>query len=942
MNRERLITCIKIMLVLVLALAAFSAVCFAEEETYDVDLPGQITVGLGERIGVNYHHPRAIHPGCMELSCSDPDALEVLGNRCYVANWTREGTMNFRMLKKGQFTLTFSAGGEFTYQVNVTVDDLAYLVLPHDSYIVQLGQTIPTGIALAGGTRYNGLSISYSQFGLVSFSADRSEMTGIAHGYTVVTVLSGNSVMGTFTVLVVDPCEGVQISTEYDRATIGLQTGLNVRDSAGNRVCARLEVTEGGELVNIGYNQNAIATIIPDATGWVTVTAYGTDGSTDSVRLQVFDAPETMTVEVPTQTIAAGEPMQVSVTFPEGCWAPAYYYLFDQKPNDTDITGTVALLSDEHVFTGVMTGTVRLYVQSGSLNQSVNITVTDSDAALHIDRPEYGFDWRTPYQLRVTNGAGQNIPAVYSNSGNGKNIRVSPEGLLTADGKYQMTVYVTVTDDISYSFSVHSVECPEWLEPEADVMVLPLNIPFQICNITADINISLNDIKVTSSDESVVTVENNQLVPQKIGSALVTVWSRYCDVNCHVLVVVEEPVNKLYMNGTADEGEIFLPYNRTVKLPTLTNYYGNTVNVTWRVDYEYVPQGTYGSSTTHSVSLLSGNKIKGLVTNGYALLIGKAGNGVTFRLNVQLYQSPTSCWFDYAEETWTVGSTEYQIDLRTDGGSGISDLDVAYTLTGDTECVIWKQDVDRCLFTCVNEGTVTLTARLSNGKTATTVIHVQLSNACKNGHDPRWVVTDLPGTWWYGRREYQCSRCWLCMGEETIPCTGELSFEHSSVYLTLDGRTSAQLGAALDGSQKESFTITSSNPDVVYVLGDTVFAVSTGEAVITLSKGVCTPVYCTVRVLEDSMFVLPDGISVIEEGAFQYTSITSAIIPDGVTRIESATFANCEQLAEVCIPDSVTYIAENAFSGSPNVTIVCSDGSYAATWAESHSIPRTE
>ncbi len=162
------------------------------------------------------------------------------------------------------------------------------------------------------------------------------------------------------------------------------------------------------------------------------------------------------------------------------------------------------------------------------------------------------------------------------------------------------------------------------------------------------------------------------------------------------------------------------------------------------------------------------------------------------------------------------------------------------------------------------------------------------------------------------------------------------------MYLTLDGRTSAQLGAALDGSQKESFTITSSNPDVAYVLGDTVFAVSTGEAVITLSKGVCTPVYCTVRVLEDSMFVLPDGISVIEEGAFQYTSITSAIIPDGVTRIESSTFANCEQLAEVCIPDSVTYIAENAFSGSPNVTIVCSDGSYAAAWAESHSIPRAE
>ena len=768
-------------------------------------------------------------------------------------------------------------------------------------------------------------------------------MTALNHGSTMATVYSGYVQLGTFTVLVVDQCDGVQISTAYDRATVGLQTNLDIRDSSGNRVCAQVEITEGSELASIGYNENAIPYIIPLAPGWITVTAYGTDGSTDSVRLQIFDAPETMNVGVPSQTIAAGEPMQITVTFPEGCWAPAYFYLFDQKPDGTNITGTVALLDNDHVFTGVTMGTVRLYVRAGSLGQSVNITVTDSDAALHIDRPEYGFDWRTPYQLRVTNGAGQNIPAVYSNSGNGKNIRVSPEGLLTADGKYQMTVYVTVTDDISYSFSVHSVECPAWLEPEADIISIPLNLDCDICNITADIAITSSDIVVCSSDESVVGVENNRLIPHKIGIALVTVWSRYCDVNCAVLVEVTGPVNKLYMNGTADDGDISLPYNRTIQLPTLTNYYGNAVSVSWRVDYEYIPSGTYGSSTSHCVSLLSGNKIKGLTTGGYALLIGKAGNGATFRLNVNLYQSPTSCWFDDAEQTFTVGNTKYQVDLRNTGGSGISSLDVTYTLTGDTDCVIWEPDVDRCMFTCVSEGTVTLTARLYNGKTATTVIHVVLNAACQNGHDPRWVVTDQPGLWWTGRRELQCSRCWVCLGEEAVPCTGELSFAHPSVYLTLDGtRQCAQLGAAINGDPKQSFTLKSSNPNVAYVLGDIVFAVSTGEAVITLSKGVCTPVYCTVRVLEDSMFVLPDGISVIEEGAFQNTSITSAIIPDGVTRIESSTFANCEQLAEVCIPDSVTYIAENAFSGSPNVTIVCSDGSYAAAWAESHSIPRAE
>ena len=91
----------------------------------------------------------------------------------------------------------------------------------------------------------------------------------------------------------------------------------------------------------------------------------------------------------------------------------------------------------------------------------------------------------------------------------------------------------------------------------------------------------------------------------------------------------------------------------------------------------------------------------------------------------------------------------------------------------------------------------------------------------------------------------------------------------------------------------------------------------------------------------DTEIVIPDGITRIEEGAFDsfYNKhkITSIIIPDsvksigrmafsecyylkhckipsGVTRIEDDTFGFCHKLVEVEIPDSVTSIGDYAFN----------------------------
>lgn len=68
--------------------------------------------------------------------------------------------------------------------------------------------------------------------------------------------------------------------------------------------------------------------------------------------------------------------------------------------------------------------------------------------------------------------------------------------------------------------------------------------------------------------------------------------------------------------------------------------------------------------------------------------------------------------------------------------------------------------------------------------------------------------------------------------------------------------------------------------------------------------------------------VIPDGVTVIGEDAFNNSEITSVTIPDSVQSFGFGAFSSCKSLTEFTIPDGVTEIPDCMFSGCTSLSKV--------------------
>lgn len=89
----------------------------------------------------------------------------------------------------------------------------------------------------------------------------------------------------------------------------------------------------------------------------------------------------------------------------------------------------------------------------------------------------------------------------------------------------------------------------------------------------------------------------------------------------------------------------------------------------------------------------------------------------------------------------------------------------------------------------------------------------------------------------------------------------------------------------------------------------------------------------------NSEYAIPDGVTTIGDNAFfSCDFLTSVTIPDSVKTIGDRAFYLCTALLSITIPNSVTKIGEGTFSQCPNLTVKCTEGSYAQEYLERNDI----
>ena len=85
---------------------------------------------------------------------------------------------------------------------------------------------------------------------------------------------------------------------------------------------------------------------------------------------------------------------------------------------------------------------------------------------------------------------------------------------------------------------------------------------------------------------------------------------------------------------------------------------------------------------------------------------------------------------------------------------------------------------------------------------------------------------------------------------------------------------------------------------------------------------------------------MPAALRQIEAEAFSGTTdVMAVVLPENAVSIDDYAFSDCSGLQYVYLPRSIHEISDSAFSNSPNVTLICHEGSDAAAFAARKEIP---
>lgn len=228
------------------------------------------------------------------------------------------------------------------------------------------------------------------------------------------------------------------------------------------------------------------------------------------------------------------------------------------------------------------------------------------------------------------------------------------------------------------------------------------------------------DVTVEIADESIATFDGFFFTCYKTGLTEVTLTAKTGGASTTFTLTVLPADDTLYVlnDGKKEIGYLFdVPYGYTVTMPTIVDYYGNVVKVTWAL--------TETAGSPYGVPFkIKGDKLTCLEPSGVGILIGTAKNGATVKAQAHAFRLSREIRF--WQESFTVRAGDHvQTDVYSvDMADGLGEI--TWTV-GDESIIRFDerfQATGMPTVTGLKAGTTTLTATLINGVKATCTITV--------------------------------------------------------------------------------------------------------------------------------------------------------------------------------------------------------------------------
>ncbi len=684
-----------------------------EPLTYIKPRKTELLYGLGEWDGFTVDLNTSRVPG-VEFKGYDSNVITVKMDRkdelcSFVQFWiTPVGV--------GETTITIYGYNGVSADVHVKVmKPPTKLSFARDVFHCYEGEEIDLGIDIGGddcAPRFEDIEFGYS-IGVGDFSFKGGVMGLFCPEDPVdyyIYAITYNDYRAETVVKVYDKESAVSLKANMDVIRAGDENvKINAYDANGNPVRAmKFAVTKGQDIARMVENQ-----LITTGPGEIEVTCTNYDGTTCSETFEIVVMPTKIILNATEVTLEIGETFEVEVGFDQGelpyeWWGGGHTGEIVQYLYPTRKEGNVIIAQAP--------GTETYIVRAGNLQESITVTVPDSDKAVHIVCPLEPFPVGESFQFYVCDKTGKVYPATFSSRDSTDYGTISASGYFTAKMDGYFDVSADLADGRHLGTSIQVEIIPKWLQQNA--IVLRKSETFVLSYVMSDRG-PVDDIDLTFevADESVLIMDGCVIRPKKIGKTTVLARSKYDPtVSTTFTVEVISDTTEIFIGTTS----MRVPYGSARPMPVVYDNQGREVEMVWKITHDNPGEGNpEKSGFTIKDGIISCTwptascEVTGTVKRGSKKV----------KVTVKGYTLPETMYIE-PEQVWLEPGETQKLTLMTEdehGGWGVSYWEAEKDGIVTMEPYVEKQSNT---ITAVGSGKTLVAAVLENGAIAMCIVNV--------------------------------------------------------------------------------------------------------------------------------------------------------------------------------------------------------------------------